>query len=159
MELNREQRLLRRYLDRYRNLTIKDKSLEREKEVLEKDFIGLHAISMDSGSKPSMAHSPVPPYVIKNEALLNRIIQKKKEAAEAMHEIETVIGMLPEEGYEHMALSLRYISRMPAEDIAEIISCDRRTVFRIVNRGIDKLLMLDTVKEIVNSFGNKILDF
>ena len=159
MELNREQRLLRRYLDRYRNLTIKYKSLEREKEVLEKEFIGLHAINMDSGSKPSMAHSPVPPYVIKNEALLNRIIQKKKEAGEALQEIEMVIGMLDENSYEYTALSLRYISRMPAEDIAEIIPCGRSTVFRIIDRACNALLEFDSVKLIVDKFSAKITDF
>ena len=125
---------------------------------LEKDFIGLHAISMEGNSKGAMAYSPVPPFVIKNEALLQRITQKKEEASNALHEIESVIGLLDENSYEYTALSLRYIARMSAEDIAEMIPCGRRTVFRLIDRACTDLLNIDKVMAILEVFSQKIGD-
>lgn len=153
-EMSKEQRLLRRYLSRYRNLKVKEEYLAKELKELERDFntSAFHAVSIEGGGFSPMAHSPVPPYVMKNQELLSRIAKRKEATSKALAEIMEVIELLPDDGYEYTVVSAKYVSRMSGDEIADFIPCVRMTVYRILDRAIDMLLEKPKVQDILRTF-------
>ena len=152
--MNNEQRLIRRYLARYRNLKVKEEYLQRELNELREDFgtSALHAIDVNGGGGTSAAHSPVPTYLIKEQELVEKISKRKDMAGKALAEIVGVIEMLSDKDYENIVVSCKYISRMTCDEIAEFIPCSRATVFRILDKAMDSLLEMPKVQEILKKY-------
>lgn len=153
--MSNEQRLIRRYLARYRNLKAKEEYLQRELNELREDFktSALHAINVNGGGGfSSAAHSPVPDYLIKEQELIEKISKRKEMAGKALAEIVGVIEMLSDKDYENIVVSCKYISRMTCDEIAEFIPCSRATVFRILDKAMDTLLKMPKVQKILKKY-------
>ncbi len=156
--MSEEQRILRRYLSRYRALKVKEDYLQRELDELRKDFetSAFHAMSVEGGGGGAMAFSPVPTYVMKNQEILGKIAQRKEITRKALNEILEVIELLPDKGYENTVVSCKYISRMSCDEIAEFIPCGRTTVFRVLDRAMDMLLEIPKVQDILKNYSESL---
>ena len=151
--MSARQRLLRRYLDRFRIISLRKRHLEIQLKELREDFktSAFHAVNQNGGSHGS-ASSTVPAYILQTSEMEDRIFAELQKAAKAMEEIREVIDLLPEDSFEKLILSAKYITRMSELDICDMVPCSRMTYYRFITRGIDKLLEFPQVTRIINRY-------
>lgn len=134
--LTEEQCILRRYLDRFRKISARIRCLEKELEELEADAALMAAEELKDSVND-----------------MRQTVQCELAVAIAQRvEIREMIALLPENSYERIVLSAKYIARMSETDICEMIPCDRSTYYRIVARGIDQLLEFKSIMAAVEAF-------
>lgn len=154
-KMSTEQRLLRRYLDRYRIISLRKKHLEIQLREIRDDFntSAFHSISQSNGgSHGGSASSTVPAYVLQTSEIEERIQSEIVKAAKAMQEINDIINLLPYDSFERLILSAKYVTRMSELDICDMVPCSRMTFYRMINRGMEKLLDMDAVRHIINVY-------
>lgn len=155
IEMSTEQRLLRRYLDRYRILSLRKKHLQQKLDDIKEDFntSAFHAVAQGmGGGKANRTESDVPEYILKIMDIESKIIEQIRAAADALDEIEAIIDRLPTDSDERVILSAKYVSRMSEMDICELIPCSRSTFYRIVDKAIEQLLDKPDVLKIVHQY-------
>lgn len=154
-KMSARQRLLRRYLDRYRIVSLRKKHLEIQLQELKEDFntSAFHAVNQtNGGSHGGHASSTVPTYVLQAADIEEKIKTEIQKAMQAMEEINEIISLLPEDSFERLILSAKYVTRMSELDICDMVPCSRMTYYRFITRGIDKLLENVQVDRILNRY-------
>lgn len=155
IEMSTEQRLLRRYLDRYRVISLRKKHLIRKLQDIKDDFnsSAFHAVAQGmGGGKANRTESDVPDYVMKVLEVEDKIQEQIEAAASALEQIEAIIDKLPTDSDERVILSAKYVSRMSELDICELIPCSRSTFYRVVDKAIEQLLDKQDVLRIVHQY-------
>lgn len=158
-EYTTEECLLRRYLDRYRNMQLKKAYLQRKLREIESDFetSAFHAVSADGVTSGGCATSTVPTYIMQKDAIITDILRKTNEAAEVLVDIQNIIYKLPDESQEQIALDAKYISRMSIYEICDLLYVSRPTAYRIIERGINALLLLPEVRDKLTKYSFDIM--
>lgn len=157
MERVTDEQLLRRYLDRYRNMLLRRTHLIVKLNDIKEDFntSAFHAISQNGGGGGG-GRSTVPIYILQVGEIEERIQEQIENAAEALEEIEYIIDLLPEGSIEQSVLSMKYVSRMNELDICDMIPCSRMSYYRFTRRGIERLLEMENVRSIIADYRKKI---
>lgn len=150
-ELSDEQRMVRRYLDRYRNYLVRKKNLTKMLKDIKDDFeaSAFHAVAQGTGggSRSSKTSSEIPTYILQVLDTERKIKKQIEAAGFALKEIKDVIDRLPDDGDEKVVLEAKYISRMSEYDICDMIPCSRRTYFRIVDTAVEHIIGMPDVME------------
>lgn len=91
----------------------------------------------DGGSNPSKTNSQENIY-IKIADQSTQIDQQIDKLVNIRNEIEQLINTVSDTDGQSI-LRMRYLAYMPMADIADIMGCDRRTVYRKYNKSIEEL--------------------
>lgn len=147
------QRLLRRYLSRYNNLKKVKKRLEERQHEIEMDFClsPFHSVRQGDGGRGN-AEPSIPPYIIAIEEVLSDILKVKNESVNVLAEIVKILDLLDHDGLKYLALTLRYIDGWSEEQICDYIPCASRTYYRLIEDGIEELLAIPEVRQLVNRY-------
>lgn len=161
-ELSNKDRLLRRYLDRYRHIINRLHMLKQELHDVEDDFntSAFHAVVSDGMSHGTQL-SNVPTYILKTSELREKIMQRQLEAIQDRDEIIHIINMLPTNTPDQMLvkdiIEAKYIGMQSEDTICyDLFNISQRTYYRKVDEGINYLVKLPEVIKAVNLFAIKI---
>ena len=90
------------------------------------------------GSNPSRTNSQEMLY-IKIADQSNQIDAQIDKLVDIRNEIEQLINTVSDTDGQSI-LRMRYLAYMPMTDIADIMGCDRRTIYRKYNKSIEELV-------------------
>lgn len=91
----------------------------------------------DGGSNPSKTNSQERLYIkIADQSM--QINQQIDKLVDMRNEIEQIINTVSDPDGQSI-LRMRYLAYMPMTDIADIMGCDRRTIYRKYNKSIKEL--------------------
>jgi DNA-directed RNA polymerase specialized sigma subunit len=92
----------------------------------------------DGGSNPTKTNTQENIY-IKIADQSKQIDQQIDKLVDIRNEIERLINTVTDTDGQSI-LRMRYLAYMPMTDIADIMGCDRRTIYRKYNKSIEELV-------------------
>ena len=130
MTVREENELKKEYLNKYKKMGYKIRSLEEQGEALKEKIEGIKALTNSDMPRGSGEINDLSLYMVRMEEMEERIKRAKKERLEIMTDIENTIADI-DDGIESKILHDKYIKGKNWDDIAEDISYTRRHTIRI----------------------------
>lgn len=126
-----------RYLDRYRNSMNKYESLKRQESFIYDKIHSPKSSTLTMGVKGS-GHADLSNGIAKLDKILIEVKAEESRALNICAEIEELIKNIPD-GIESEIIHMRYIELKPWQEIADHVDYDRRSIYRIHNKILEKL--------------------
>lgn len=137
-----QQREAAMYLSRYRTAQAEARDIERRIERVRSEMMGAKGISYEGGDMPK-AHNTehdLSDYIVRVDDLIRDWQIARTRAVELMREISEAINAI-DHSYARRVLMLHFVDGYNYEDIADMIPCDVRTVFRYRAIGLRKVVI------------------
>ena len=138
-ELQRESAL---YLSRYQIARAEVRDIEKRIERVRSEMMGVKGISYENGEMPK-AHNTerdLSDYIVRIDDLIRDWQTAQVKAIELMREISETINAI-DHNQARRVLMLHFVDGYSYEDIATMIPCDVRTVFRYRAIGLRKVVI------------------
>ena len=138
-ELQRESAL---YLSRYQIARAEVGDIEKRIERVRSEMMGVKGISYEGGDMPK-AHNTerdLSDYIVRIDDLIRDWQTAQVRAIELMREISETINAI-DHNQARRVLMLHFVDGYSYEDIADMIPCDVRTVFRYRAIGLRKVVI------------------
>jgi DNA-directed RNA polymerase specialized sigma24 family protein len=138
-ELQRESAL---YLSRYQIARAEVGDIEKRIERVRSEMMGVKGISYENGDMPK-AHNTerdLSDYIVRIDDLIRDWQTAQVKAIELMREISETINAI-DHNQARRVLMLHFVDGYNYEDIATMIPCDVRTVFRYRAIGLRKVVI------------------
>ena len=138
-ELQRESAL---YLSRYQIARAEVGDIEKRIERVRSEMMGVKGISYDGGDMPKAQFrtGDLSDYIARIDDLIKDWETAQVRAVELMREISETINAIGH-NQARRVLMLHFVDGYSYEDIADMIPCDVRTVFRYRAIGLRKVVI------------------
>lgn len=138
-ELQRESAL---YLSRYQIARAEVKDIEKRIERVRSEMMGVKGISYEGGDMPKAQFrtGDLSDYIARIDDLIKDWETAQVRAVELMREISETINAI-DHNQAKRVLMLHFVDGYNYEDIADMIPCDVRTVFRYRAIGLRKVVI------------------
>ena len=138
-ELQRESAL---YLSRYQIARAEVGDIEKRIERVRSEMMGVKGISYDGGDMPKAQFrtGDLSDYIARIDDLIKDWETAQVRAVELMREISETINAI-DHNQARRVLMLHFVDGYSYEDIADMIPCDVRTVFRYRAIGLRKVVI------------------
>ena len=138
-ELQRESAL---YLSRYQIARAEVGDIEKRIERVRSEMMGVKGISYDGGDMPKAQFrtGDLSDYIARIDDLIKGWETAQVRAVELMREISETINAI-DHNQARRVLMLHFVDGYNYEDIADMIPCDVRTVFRYRAIGLRKVVI------------------
>ena len=138
-ELQRESAL---YLSRYQIARAEVGDIEKRIERVRSEMMGVKGISYDGGDMPKAQFrtGDLSDYIARIDDLIKDWETAQVRAVELMREISETINAI-DHNQARRVLMLHFVDGYNYEDIADMIPCDVRTVFRYRAIGLRKVVI------------------
>ena len=138
-ELQRESAL---YLSRYQIARAEVGDIEKRIERVRSEMMGVKGISYEGGDMPKAQFrtGDLSDYIARIDDLIKDWETAQDRAVELMREISETINAI-DHNQARRVLMLHFVDGYSYEDIADMIPCDVRTVFRYRAIGLRKVVI------------------
>ena len=138
-ELQRESAL---YLSRYQIARAEVGDIEKRIERVRSEMMGVKGISYEGGDMPKAQFrtGDLSDYIARIDDLIHDWQSARVRAIELMREISETINAI-DHNQARRVLMLHFVDGYSYEDIADMIPCDVRTVFRYRAIGLRKVVI------------------
>ena len=138
-ELQRESAI---YLSRYQIARAEVGDIEKRIERVRSEMMGVKGISYEGGDMPKArnAERDLSDYMVRIDDLIHDWQNARVRAIELMREISETINAI-DHNQARRVLMLHFVDGYSYEDIADMIPCDVRTVFRYRAIGLRKVVI------------------
>ena len=138
-ELQRESAI---YLSRYQIARAEVGDIERRIERVRSEMMGVKGISYEGGDMPKARNTErdLSDYMVRIDDLIHDWQSARVRAIELMREISETINVI-DHNQARRVLMLHFVDGYSYEDIANMIPCDVRTVFRYRAIGLRKVVI------------------
>lgn len=138
-ELQRESAL---YLSRYQIARAEVGDIEKRIERVRSEMMGVKGISYEGGDMPKAQFrtGDLSDYIARIDDLIKDWETARVRAVELMREISETINAI-DHNQARRVLMLHFVDGYSYEDIADMIPCDVRTVFRYRAIGLRKVVI------------------
>lgn len=138
-ELQKESAL---YLSRYQIARAEVGDIEKRIERVRSEMMGIKGISYEDGDMPKAQFrtSDLSDYIARIDDLIKDWETAQVRAVELMREISETINAI-DHNQARRVLMLHFVDGYSYEDIADMIPCDVRTVFRYRAIGLRKVVI------------------
>lgn len=152
--LNEEIKLLRRYLEQYRNCRSRIKTLQARQAQIRRDFEASPLSSMNydgmpKGNKISVGAASLA-YML--DEIDIRIEEQKERASKVLINVMDIISFLPENEIERDILEARYIDCHSWTKTCRIVCLTRTPADQHLNKGLYRLLEFGKVQKILADY-------
>lgn len=130
------------YLSRYRTAQAEVNDIQRRIERARSDMMGVHGISYEGGDMPK-AHNvehDLSDYIARIDGLIREWQTAQDRALTLMQEITAVINAVDHDQARRV-LMLHFVDGHTYEEIADMIPCEVRTVYRYRKIGLRKVVI------------------
>ncbi len=97
--------------------------------------------------------------IFKLDEIEERILKQKASIQRAILQVMDILEYLPEDSAERNICELRYIDRMPMEEVAEEVGLSRAGAYKVHDNGIIILLQQQRVRKIIDDYRLEYLDY
>lgn len=142
MTAKEQQRETALYLSQYQVAQAEVKDIERRIERVRGEMMGVKGISYEGGDMPK-AHNverDLSDYIVRIDDLLRDWQAAQVRAIELMREVSETINAI-DHNQARRVLMLHFVDGYKYEDIAGMIPCDIRTVYRYRAIGLRKVVI------------------
>ena len=138
-ELQRESAI---YLSRYQIARAEVGDIEKRIERVRSEMMGVKGISYEGGDMPKARNTErdLSDYMVRIDDLIHDWQNARVRAIELMREISETINAI-DHNQARRVLMLHFVDGYSYEDIADMIPCDVRTVFRYRAIGLRKAVI------------------
>jgi DNA-directed RNA polymerase specialized sigma24 family protein len=138
-ELQRESAI---YLSRYQIARAEVRDIEKRIERVRSEMMGVKGISYEGGDMPKAQFrtGDLSDYIARIDDLIYDWQNARVRAIELMREISETINAI-DHNQARRVLMLHFVDGYSYEDIADMIPCDVRTVFRYRAIGLRKVVI------------------
>ena len=138
-ELQRESAI---YLSRYQIARAEVGDIEKRIERVRSEMMGVKGISYEGGDMPKARNTErdLSDYMARIDDLIHDWQNARVRAIELMREISETINTI-DHNQARRVLMLHFVDGYSYEDIADMIPCDVRTVFRYRAIGLRKVVI------------------
>ena len=138
-ELQRESAI---YLSRYQIARAEVGDIEKRIERVRSEMMGVKGISYEGGDMPKARNTErdLSDYMVRIDDLIHDWQNARVRAIELMREISETINAI-DHNQARRVLMLHFVDGYSYEDIADMIPCDVRTVFRYRAIGLRKVVI------------------
>ena len=138
-ELQRESAI---YLSRYQIARAEVGDIEKRIERVRSEMMGVKGISYEGGDMPKARNTErdLSDYMVRIDDLIHDWQDAQVKAIELMREISETIKAI-DHNQARRVLMLHFVDGYSYEDIADMIPCDVRTVFRYRAIGLRKVVI------------------
>ena len=138
-ELQRESAI---YLSRYQIARAEVGDIEKRIERVRSEMMGAKGISYEGGDMPKARNTErdLSDYMVRIDDLIHDWQDARVRAIELMREISETINAI-DHNQARRVLMLHFVDGYSYEDIADMIPCDVRTVFRYRAIGLRKVVI------------------
>lgn len=138
-ELQRESAI---YLSRYQIARAEVGDIEKRIERVRSEMMGVKGISYEGGDMPKARNTErdLSDYMVRIDDLIHDWQDARVRAIELMREISETINAI-DHNQARRVLMLHFVDGYSYEDIADMIPCDVRTVFRYRAIGLRKVVI------------------
>ena len=138
-ELQRESAI---YLSRYQIARAEVGDIEKRIERVRSEMMGVKGISYEGGDMPKARNTErdLSDYMVRIDDLIHDWQNARVRAIELMREISEAINAI-DHNQARRVLMLHFVDGYSYEDIADMIPCDVRTVFRYRAIGLRKVVI------------------
>ena len=138
-ELQRESAI---YLSRYQIARAEVGDIEKRIERVRSEMMGVKGINYEGGDMPKARNTErdLSDYMVRIDDLIHDWQSARVRAIELMREISETINVI-DHNQARRVLMLHFVDGYSYEDIANMIPCDVRTVFRYRAIGLRKVVI------------------
>ena len=138
-ELQRESAI---YLSRYQIARAEVGDIEKRIKRVRSEMMGVKGISYEGGDMPKARNTErdLSDYMVRIDDLIHDWQDARVRAIELMREISETINAI-DHNQARRVLMLHFVDGYSYEDIADMIPCDVRTVFRYRAIGLRKVVI------------------
>ena len=138
-ELQRESAI---YLSRYQIARAEVGDIEKRIERVRSEMMGVKGINYEGGDMPKARNTErdLSDYMVRIDDLIHDWQDARVRAIELMREISETINAI-DHNQARRVLMLHFVDGYSYEDIADMIPCDVRTVFRYRAIGLRKVVI------------------
>lgn len=138
-ELQRESAI---YLSRYQIARAEVGDIEKRIERVRSEMMGVKGINYEGGDMPKARNTErdLSDYMVRIDDLIHDWQSARVRAIELMREISETINAI-DHNQARRVLMLHFVDGYSYEDIADMIPCDVRTVFRYRAIGLRKVVI------------------
>ena len=97
--------------------------------------------------------------IFKLDEIEERILKQKASIQRAIIQVMDILEYLPEDSIERNVCELRYIDRMPMEEVADEVGLSRSGAYKVHDGGIQILLKQSRVRKIIDAHRLEYLDY
>ena len=130
------------YLSRYQIARAEVGDIEKRIERVRSEMMGVKGISYEGGDMPKARNTErdLSDYMVRIDDLIHDWQSARVKAIELMREISEAINAI-DHNQARRVLMLHFVDGYSYEDIADMIPCDVRTVFRYRAIGLRKVVI------------------
>ena len=142
MTAKEQQREAAFYLSRYQIARAEVGDIEKRIERVRSEMMGVKGISYEGGDMPKARNTErdLSDYMVRIDDLIHDWQNARVRAIELMREISEAINAI-DHNQARRVLMLHFVDGYSYEDIADMIPCDVRTVFRYRAIGLRKVVI------------------